>query len=136
MSARPGRPSRRGGGTRAGGPALAACLALSAGLAQPPPLPTPTAAAPAPAAERIVEVAISSYAYHPAEVTIEAGTTVRWTNHEKRASHSILFTGEAGFESERLFPGESWQRRFEKPGTYLYTCGPHPEMRGRIEVTE
>lgn len=83
-----------------------------------------------------VDVSIKDYKYEPAELKIKAGTTVKWTNNEKRVSHSILFTGPGGFESERIFPGESWQRTFDKPGIHPYTCGPHPEMKGRIEVTE
>ena len=82
------------------------------------------------------EVGIREYKYEPAELKIRAGTTVKWTNNEKRVSHSVLFTGPGGFESERFFPGESWQRTFDKPGLYSYTCGPHPEMKGKIEVTE
>jgi plastocyanin len=82
------------------------------------------------------EVGIRDYKFAPAELKVKAGTTVKWTNNEKRASHSVLFTGPDGYESERLFPGESWQRTFDKPGVYAYTCGPHPEMKGRIEVTE
>ncbi len=95
--------------------------------------PTPPSSA---AREQIVEIAIREYTFQPAEIRIPVGTTVRWTNHEKRASHSVLFTGEGGFESERMFPGESWERRFDKPGVYPFTCGPHPEMHGRIEVTD
>jgi plastocyanin len=83
-----------------------------------------------------VEVGIQDYKYTPSELKIKAGTTVKWTNNVKRVSHSVLFTGLGGFESERFFPGDSWQRTFDKPGVYSYTCGPHPEMKGRIEVTE
>jgi plastocyanin len=90
----------------------------------------------APAFADTAEVSIAEYKYEPAELTIKAGTTVKWTNNEKRVSHSILFLGEGGFESDRFFPGESWERTFDKPDTYLYSCGPHPEMKGRIEVTE
>lgn len=83
-----------------------------------------------------VEVGIRDYKYEPAELKVKVGTTVKWTNNEKRVSHSVLFTGPGGFESERFFPGDSWQRTFDKPGVYPYTCGPHPEMKGAIEVTE
>jgi plastocyanin len=89
-----------------------------------------------PAGADTVDVAIAEYKYDPAELKIKVGTTVRWTNNEKRVSHSILFTGEGGFESERFFPGESWERTFDKPGSYPFSCGPHPEMKGLIEVTE
>jgi plastocyanin len=90
---------------------------------------------PALAAET-VEITIREYKYDPVELRIKSGTTVKWTNLEKRASHSILFIGAGGFESERIFPGETWQRTFDTPGEYRYTCGPHPEMRGRIDVIE
>lgn len=83
-----------------------------------------------------VEVSIQDYKFKPAELKIKAGTTVKWVNNEKRTTHSVLFTGSGGFESERFFPGESWQRTFDKPGSYPYTCGPHPEMKGMIEVGE
>ncbi len=87
------------------------------------------------AAAEAVEVLIQDYKYAPAALTVKVGTTVKWVNNEKRTTHSILFTGPGGFESERIFPGESWQRTFDKPGAYAYTCGPHPEMKGKIDVT-
>jgi plastocyanin len=87
-------------------------------------------------AEQLVDVRIEGYQYQPAEVTIRAGDSVRWTNHEKRTSHSVLFPRDGGLESERMFPQESWQRRFEKPGRYDYHCGPHPEMKGVVVVGE
>lgn len=87
-------------------------------------------------AEQLVDVRIEGYQYQPAEVTIRVGDSVRWTNHEKRTSHSVLFPRDGGLESERLFSQESWQRRFEKPGRYDYHCGPHPEMKGVVVVSE
>ena len=81
------------------------------------------------------EVRIRDYKFVPETVTIKAGGTVKWVNDEKRASHSILFTSGGIPESERLFAGDAWERRFDKPGTYPYTCGPHPEMKGTVIVT-
>ncbi len=83
----------------------------------------------------VVEVSIEKYEFIPHELKIKAGTTVKWTNNEKRTSHSILFPEEGGLESERLLPGDSYERIFDKPGIYPYTCTPHPEMSGVIEVT-
>ena len=88
------------------------------------------------AAGQTVEVSIAAYQFSPAEVRIKAGDTVRWTNHEKRTSHSIVFPAEGGLESDRLFPDESYQRRFDAAGQYHYHCGPHPEMKGSIVVSE
>mgnify|MGYP000860190905 FL=1 len=89
-----------------------------------------------PVSAQTVSVLIRDYKFEPAVIEIKVGQTVKWTNGEKRTSHSIFFQGPSGFESDRLFPGESWERVFEKPGTYLYTCGPHPEMTGKVIVTE
>ena len=87
-------------------------------------------------AESVVEVQIADYKYKPAEVSVKVGDSVRWINREKRTSHSILFPAEGGLESDRIFPDESWQRRFDKPGRYVYRCGPHPEMEGVVLVAE
>ena len=83
-----------------------------------------------------VEVLIDDYKFQPADLKIKAGTTVKWINKEKRTSHSVLFIGPEGFESARFFPEESYSRKFDKAGIYPYSCGPHPEMRGKIEVVE
>jgi plastocyanin len=87
------------------------------------------------AAAQTAQVRIEGSTFLPAEITVKAGTTVQWTNDEKRTTHSVLFLGADGFESERFFPGESWVRRFDRPGRYPYTCGPHPEMKGLVVVT-
>lgn len=89
---------------------------------------------PAAFAQQTAEVVIQNYRFEPALVRIRVGDTVRWTNQEKRTSHSVLFAQEQGGESERLFPQESWQRQFKTPGRYSYSCGPHPEMKGEVEV--
>ena len=110
-------------------PALA-CVAFAA-QAQPAPASAP---ASAPAATAAAVVDIRDHSFVPALTKVRAGSTVRWTNSEKRTTHSVLFPGAGGVESERLFPGESWERRFDQPGRYPYTCGPHPEMNGVVEV--
>ena len=91
------------------------------------------AAAAQAAAGEAAEVRIRDYRFTPERVVVKAGATVKWTNDEKRASHSVLFPAEK-LESERLLGGESWQRRFDAPGVYPYTCEPHPEMKGVVEV--
>ena len=87
-----------------------------------------------PVGAETVEVRIVGQRFVPAQVVIKARDTVRWLNEEKRSNHSVLFSDEDGLESERIFPGESWQRVFNRPGTYPYRCGPHPEMTGSVHV--
>ena len=84
----------------------------------------------------VVEVSIDKMKFEPQHVRVRPGTTVKWVNNERRNNHSILFLKEEYPESERLFPGESWERSFDKPGLYPYICGPHPEMTGSVEVAE
>jgi plastocyanin len=92
------------------------------------------AAGAAAAANGVAEVRIENYKFDPPELKVKVGTTVKWVNNEKRASHSVIWLGPGGFESERMFPGESYQRKFDKAGTYSYGCGPHPEMKGVVVV--
>lgn len=89
--------------------------------------------APVLAAET-VEIKIAGQRFVPAQVRIKAGDSVRWLNEEKRSNHSVAFPEEGALESERIFPGEHWQRIFTRPGIYPYRCGPHPEMTGVIHV--
>lgn len=92
-------------------------------------------AGPALAADPVVTVVVEHMRFEPASVVVKAGTVVRWVNREKRTSHSVLFTGPDGFESERFLPDEQYERRFDRPGRYAYVCGPHPDMKGLVEVT-
>ena len=87
-------------------------------------------------AGKVVEVRIEGYQFVPREMSIKVGDSVRWRNHEKRTSHSVVFPAEGGRESERMFPDESWQRSFATAGRYEYHCGPHPEMTGVVLVAE
>lgn len=81
------------------------------------------------------EVSIAEYKFSPAVVEIRAGDTVTWINHEKRTSHSVSFDA-TGEESERFFPGEKWSRAFPQAGRFEYHCGPHPEMKGAVVVSQ
>jgi len=67
-------------------------------------------------------------------LTVKAGTTVKWVNMEKRQYHSVWFQAEGFPEAEYIFPEESWERTFDKPGTYPYRCEPHEDMIGTIVV--
>jgi plastocyanin len=70
----------------------------------------------------------------PDETRIKKGDSIVWKSHEKRGYHTVWFKDEGYPESEPMFPDESWKRKFDKPGTYVYICGPHPEMVGRVIV--
>ncbi len=81
-----------------------------------------------------VEVEIQGFKFIPQEITVKAGTTIRWSNREKRQYHSVWFEQAGDPEPGYFFPGESYERSFDKPGVYPYHCGPHPEMTGTVIV--
>ena len=75
---------------------------------------------------------IAGFAFAPAELHVEAGTEVTWTNADP-APHTV--TGDDGtFDSGTLDPDEVFSFRFDRPGTYPYTCSIHPTMRGTVHV--
>ncbi len=81
-----------------------------------------------------IEVRIEKMKFVPEEVRVKAGDTVVWKSYERRGYHTVWFKDEGIDESEPMFPEESWQRTFDKAGTFHYICGPHPEMVGRVVV--
>src|SRR5437667_9351516 len=77
-------------------------------------------------------VMAGDFMFAPASLAVRAGATVPWTNSDDEP-HSVV--GEAGlFRSGALDTGESFSFRFDRPGTYRYTCSIHPRMVGTIVV--
>ena len=83
------------------------------------------------------EVEIEDFAFQPSAITVKKGTTVTWTNKDN-VQHSIVpDTQSNAFDgSELLTKDESYSFTFNTPGTYPYHCGPHPNMKGTVVVTE
>lgn len=79
------------------------------------------------------QVAIQSFSFVPASITIAAGDTVVFTNRDG-APHTA--TADSGaFDTGRLGRDASAQLTFSTPGTYDYFCSLHRNMRGTITVT-
>ena len=88
-----------------------------------------------PGADGATAVSIPAFLFCPADLTVAAGTEVRWTNSDA-APHTATATGaEAAFDSGTLATGQSFAFRFDRPGAYEYFCRLHPNMRGTITVT-
>ena len=100
-----------GGGSRTADPAAPALAAADTGVAV---------------------VRMKNLAYGAGALTIVAGTTVEWVNDDP-LEHTVVAT-DGGFDSSLIPPGGSWRFTFWKPGTYEYTCRPHPFMKGVITV--
>lgn len=81
-----------------------------------------------------VEVTIYKMKFIPQQVVIAPGDTVTWLNKEKRQYHSVWFKQFSKEEPDYFFPDETFVQHFDKPGSYPYSCAPHPEMTGTIIV--
>lgn len=80
-----------------------------------------------------VAVTIRDFAFTPAHITVAPGATVTWTNKDSVA-HTVTSTGQGEMSSPLLGAGESFSHTFRAPGTYAYSCGPHPWMTGAVTV--
>jgi amicyanin len=86
-------------------------------------------AAPAPAN---TEVAIQSLKFLPDTITIQAGSSIVWSNKDGFA-HTVK-ADEGQFSSPLIDGNGSFTQTFTKPGAYDYHCTIHPFMRGKVVV--
>ncbi len=79
-----------------------------------------------------VEVSVDNFTYNPQQITVKAGTTVVWINHDD-IPHTV--TSKTGvFRSKALDTDDKFSFTFATPGTFLYFCALHPHMTGSIVV--
>ena len=79
-------------------------------------------------------VIMQDYAFSPATLTVHAGDTVTWTNHDQ-APHDVTTTSApVAVKSPMLSTGQSFTYTFTTAGTYSYYCSIHPDMRAQVIV--
>lgn len=76
------------------------------------------------------EVAMVNFAFSPATVNVQKGTTVLWTNKDT-VPHNVVSDS---FTSPTLNPGESFSHTFDADGSFAYRCTFHPQMKGFVLV--
>jgi len=81
------------------------------------------------------KVTIANFSFSPANITVKKGTTVTWTNNDS-VSHTVTADSGNGPDSELLSNGQSYSFTFNDVGTFSYHCTPHPDMHGKVTVTE
>ncbi len=81
-----------------------------------------------------VPVTINNFSFMPPEMTIPAGTTIRWTNQDG-PTHTVTSDMAGIFDSGSLAPNTSFSFTFNTPGTFAYHCMIHPSMMGKVIVT-
>ena len=73
-----------------------------------------------------------SYRFSPKVITVDAGSTVTWTNDDN-FTHTVRVDGQ---DDHKVGQGDSVSIRFDKPGTYKYECTLHShDMHGTVIVT-
>jgi plastocyanin len=72
--------------------------------------------------------------FQPANMTVKVGSTVRWVNADDHP-HRIEFA-DKGFSTSTFLLGasQSASQRFDRSGTYDYSCMIHPYMQGTVTV--
>lgn len=95
---------------------------------EPAPAPAPVAPTAAPAA-----VEIHGYAFAPKAITVPAGTTVTWTNHDGD-THTVTGSGSGAPKSKSFGMDGIYSFTFPTAGTYSYACSIHPNMKGTVTV--
>lgn len=79
-------------------------------------------------------VTIDNFAYTPRVLTVSPGTRVTWINQDD-VPHTVTSSAKPRvFASATLDTNDTFQRVFDKPGTYSYFCAVHPHMTATIVV--
>ncbi len=81
----------------------------------------------------VAEVRLKDFAFAPANIVIDAGTTVTWTNYDNVA-HTVTSDEGDVLKSGLFGQNETFRHTFDTPGAYRYYCEPHPNMQGLVTV--
>ncbi|MDQ6730765.1 MAG: cupredoxin domain-containing protein [Actinomycetota bacterium] len=95
--------------------------------------PSSTAQAGRSAPAHSTSVAIKSYAFHPATITVAKGAKITFTNQDQTA-HTATSTQAGVFDTGTLKPGATKTITVTKPGTYTYYCQFHAFMKATVTV--
>ena len=114
----------------------AAATVAPTGAATPvPPAALSTIAPPKPAPAAPTggsSLGIENFNFVPADLTVNAGTTVVWTNHDD-VEHTVT-ASDNSFSSPSVPTDGQFSHTFTTPGTYAYFCAIHPFMTAKVIV--
>ncbi|PNS07407.1 cupredoxin domain-containing protein [Solilutibacter silvestris] len=77
-------------------------------------------------------IVIDKFAFTPGEITVVAGTTVVWLNHDQ-TPHAIA-ARDHSFASKAMDTDDRFEHRFATAGDFSYVCSLHPFMTGIVHV--
>ncbi len=85
------------------------------------------------AVEGVTQVRQQDFAFVPANIIVDTGTTVTWTNFDG-VGHTVTSDGGGELRSPLLGQTQTFSHTFDEPGLYRYYCEPHPFMKGLVTV--
>jgi len=97
-----------------------------------PARPSPVAGKALPTSSTPNQVAVENFSFQPGTLTVKAGTTVTWVNHDDEP-HTVNENNKI-FKSGTLDTDAKFSYKFTSPGTYSYFCSLHPRVTGQIIV--
>lgn len=81
-----------------------------------------------------VKVDIKEFMFGPQDLTVTVGTKVTWVNDDQ-IPHTVTETHKV-FRSAALDTNDSFSWVFNTPGEFEYFCVLHPQMVGKIVVSQ
>ena len=81
----------------------------------------------------VTEVRLEDLGFAPANIVIDAGTTVTWTNFDA-VDHTVTSDEGDVLDSKRFGEDGTFRHTFDTPGEYYYHSEPHSYMRGLVTV--
>jgi plastocyanin len=79
-------------------------------------------------------VSIDNFAFVPATLTVPAGSTVTWTNHDEEP-HTVA-ANDGSFHSPGMGSQGTYSHTFPTAGKFDYVCSIHPFMHATVVVTQ
>jgi plastocyanin len=79
-----------------------------------------------------LQVSIDNFSFTPATITIPAGTTVTWVNHDD-TPHTVT-ASDKSFGSAAINTDNQFSHTFTTPGAYNYFCSIHLFMTAKVIV--
>jgi plastocyanin len=81
-----------------------------------------------------VKVDIKAFMFGPRDLNVAVGTKVTWVNDDQ-IPHTVAETHKV-FRSGALDTNDSFSWVFNTPGEFEYFCALHPQMIGKIVVSQ
>ncbi len=107
-------------------------VAVLAGLAFSSGSGDDAAATPTVIDDLAVTIEISDFRFQPPNLSVPAGATVTWVNHDEAPHDSEARAGRWG--TGLLKRDEEHSVTFDQPGTWAYYCTIHPYMTATLTV--